>query len=649
MDASSPPTPIPAKPLKEDSESDILYRRPIAKNWLIWQSDEGVREAFAKRLGIHTTLAHLLIQRGMTSVEEAQTFLNPSLDQMHDPFLMLDMKEAVDIVLKALEHGEQIVVHGDYDVDGISSAAVTYEFLKSIGAEVSFFIPRRDKEGYGLNVETIRKLRHEGAQLLITTDCGISNHTEIAVAKSLGLKSIIVDHHTVPEVLPPADAILNPLRPGCEFPFKQLAAVGVAFNFVVALRTALRARGIFKYVPEPDLRSYLDLVALGTIADVVPLVDENRIFARFGLEVLSKRQRAGVSALIERACNDVRHVTAQTVSFQIAPRLNAAGRMGDASICVELLTTRSYARAMELATVLEGLNKERQVTERDITRQALVCADELVAKGHPILVVAGQGWNRGVLGIVASRLMERHNRPAILIGIDENNLGKGSARSANGINLIQALGEVSDLLESYGGHTAAAGVALSGDHVEEFRRRLVVIVQRMLEESGNDLTPELQIDGELPLTDIDEQLMRQLDQLAPFGMHNPEPVFVAGPVAAIRARVVGKKHLRARFVEGNCVIDAIGFSMGDLKPKLDKMVWLAFVPKRTMRRGQERIEMHIKGLRTEDGTYKDQGAGIEDADGTMILPEETFEEIDTTALAAVLRAEQAQREDDDRQ
>ena len=298
------------------------------KEWVVWQSNDDERRAFAEEVGVHPLVAHMLLQRGLTDPEQADAFINPSLAQMHDPYLMKGMDDAVEVVLEALEHGEHIVIHGDYDVDGISSCSVMYEFLRDIGGDVSYFIPRRDKEGYGLNIETIRRLRHEGADLLITTDCGISNVDEIVVAKALGLKVVVVDHHTVPEELPPADAILNPLRPGCAFPFKQLAAVGVAFNYVVALRSALRERGIFKVVPEPDLRNYLDLVALGTIADVVPLVDENRIFAKFGLEVLSKRRRAGVSALIERSKSDVKRATAQTVSFQLAPRLNAAGRMG---------------------------------------------------------------------------------------------------------------------------------------------------------------------------------------------------------------------------------------------------------------------------------------------------------------------------------
>ena len=588
------------------------------KEWVVWRSDDALRGQLADELDIHPLVAHLLIQRGLTHPQRAREFLNPTLAQMHDPFLMKGMDEAVMIVLRALEHSERIVIHGDYDVDGISSASVLYEFLRDIGASedlISYFIPRRDKEGYGLNIETIRRLQHEGCELLITTDCGVSNVDEITVAKALGLKVVVVDHHTVPEVLPPADAILNPLRPGCQFPFKKLAAVGVAFNFVVALRAALRERGVFKagYVPEPDLRNYLDLVALGTIADVVPLVDENRLFARFGLDVLSKRRRAGISALVERACHNLKQATTQTVSFQLAPRLNAAGRMGDASICVELLTTRSYARAVKLAGDLEELNRARQVTERVIMREALPQAEEQAALSRPILIIVGEGWSRGVLGIVASRMMERYGRPAILIGV-EDGVGKGSARSTAGVNLIAALDEVADLLQTYGGHTSAAGVALSAKHIDEFRTRLPGIVAHQME-GGEVPTPTIDIDSQISFGDLDQRMIQDMMLLSPFGMGNPEPVFLCAPARSSRARVVGKRHLRARFHDDQRAIDGIGFSMSESRDLLERPVAVAFVPKVSSRKGRERLEMHIKDLRPAHADYPDRIEDIETGAG----------------------------------
>lgn len=577
------------------------------REWIVWRSEDAKVDEFVHELDLHPKVAHLLLKRGLHDLESAQAFLNPSLNQMHDPFLMKGMAEGVRIVFEALTRGERIVVHGDYDVDGISSCSVLYEFLQDMGANVGYFIPRRDKEGYGLAIETIRRLQHEGTDLLITTDCGISNVDEIVLARALGMKTIIVDHHTVPAVMPPADAILNPLQPGCEFPFKHLAAVGVAFNFVVGLRKALREYGIFEnhLVPEPDLRNYMDLVALGTVADVVPLVDENRLFTRFGLDVLSKRRRAGISALIERACSDVQNANTQTISFQLAPRLNAAGRMGDASICVELLTTRSYARAVKLAGQLEELNKERQISEREIMREALPQAEEQAALDRPILVVVGEDWNRGVLGIVASRLMERYHRPAVLIGI-EDGMGKGSARSTNGISLIEALERVSDLLVTYGGHTSAAGVALTSEHIDAFRTRLPAAVADMMM-NGPVKPPPLDLDGQLSLGDLDQDFLEDIDKLAPFGMGNPEPIFLCTPTRTSRAKIVGKKHLRARFHDDQYALDGIGFSMSESKDLLEEgPVAVAFVPKQSTRQGRHRLELHIKDLRRASDDVPDE-------------------------------------------
>jgi single-stranded-DNA-specific exonuclease len=565
------------------------------REWTLKPYDEQLMQQLSESFKIHPLTARILLQRNIHTVEAADAFLNPSLAQMHDPFLMKGMHDAVENILQALELGERIVVHGDYDVDGISSVSVLYEFLTDIGANATYFIPRRDRDGYGLTIATVRRLQHEGAQVLITTDCGISSVDEVRLARALGMRVIIVDHHTIPPVLPPANAILNPLQPGCAFPFKQLAAVGVTFNLVVALRAELRTRGIFQYVPEPDLRNYLDLVALGTVADVVPLIDENRIFTRFGLEVLSRRKRAGISALIERACNDLEHATTQTISFQIAPRLNAAGRMDDASICVDLLTTRSYAHAVELAGRLEEMNRERQVSEREIMRMALIQAEEQAALERPVLVLVGDDWNRGVLGIVASRMLERYNRPAILIGV-EDGVGKGSARSTEAVNIIAALNGVQDLLQSYGGHVAAAGLALSAEQMDAFRTRLPQVVNDLLHNAPLQ-RPQLQIDGIIQIAQMDEQFLLELERLEPFGYGNPEPIFQCVPQRASRVRVVGKRHLRARFHDEESVVEGIGFSLGDAKTLLDRPFALAFAPRVSIQRGVPHLEVTIKDLK----------------------------------------------------
>lgn len=595
----------PLEPELLDEEEET----PTHKSWILRTCDETITQWYAQQLDQPPLVARLLLQRGLTDLDEIKTFLNPSLNDLHDPFFMKDMDKAVDLVLSTMEQGQKIVVHGDYDVDGVSSVSVLYEFLRDIGAQVSYFIPRREIEGYGLNIETVRRLRHEGHDLLITTDCGISNVDEIRLAKSLGLKTIVVDHHTIPEVLPPADAILNPLQSDCAFPFKKLAAVGVTFNLVIALRSALRDKGIFRFVPEPDLKSYLDLVALGTVADVVPLVDENRIFTRVGLEVLSKRRRAGISALFERANIEVKHATTQTISFQLAPRLNAAGRMGDAALGVELLTTRSYARAVELANMLEELNRERQVSSRDIFRAALIQAEEQVALGRPILVLAGEGWNRGVLGIVASQLMERFHRPAILIGI-EDGVGKGSARSVEGVNLIEALGQVEELLQTFGGHTVAAGLALSAEHIDAFRSRLPLVVSHLLNDQPLP-APVLRIDAIVDLEDLNDELLDALSALAPFGMGNPEPVFMSKPQRASKIQIIGKRHLRARFYSHNQLVEAFGYNLSESRELLEDPVVLAYVPKLSVRRGKSHVELRIKDLRSHQATLPDQTERID--------------------------------------
>ncbi len=566
------------------------------KEWVVWepQPASGL-EAYADELDIHPLTARILMQRGINDVQAADAFLHPLLRHMRDPFLMIGMEEALHQVLLALDRGSRIVIHCYFDVDGVCSVAVLYEFLHALGANVGFHVPQRDQEGYGLNGITVRRLHEEGCDLIITVDCGVSNVEEITLARKLGMRVIVVDHHTVPPILPPADAILNPLQPGCNYPFKHMAAVGVTFNLVVALRATLRKHGVYEHIPEPDLRNSLDLVALGTVADVVPLTEENRIFVRHGLDVIAGRRRPGVAALMERASSDGLAVTPQTISYRIAPRINAAGRMGDASMCVELLTTQSYGRALELAGQLEALNNSRQELERQILQIAIDQADEQIEQGRQILLVYGEDWPRGVLGIVASRLVERYNRPAILMGI-ERGQAKGSARSIDGINVIEVIAHGKDLLDSFGGHTAAAGLAIPAEHMLEFRERLDQGMRAAL--SNQPLPhPILHIDCVVELGELDEAFARDLEKLGPFGTGNPEPVLLCRRCLATNIRIVGRKHLKARFRDAQTMLDGIGFSMADDVSSLNESVAVAFVPRYTHYRGRNRLEMHLRGIR----------------------------------------------------
>jgi single-stranded-DNA-specific exonuclease len=574
------------------------------REWVLRRSNSGQWDALREEFELHPLTARLMFQRGIYELDVADKFLNPSLKHMLDPFLMKGMKRAVREILLALDGGDRIVIHGDYDVDGVCSVSVLYSFLRALGANVDYYIPKRDQDGYGLNAATVRRLAEQGCDLLVTTDCGVSNVEEIGIARRLGMRVVVVDHHSVPEKLPDANAILNPLQSDCRYPFKGLAAVGVAFCFVVALRKELRSRGVFKHVKEPDIRNLLDLVALGTIADVMPLVGQNRIFVSYGLDILAQRKRAGVAALMERVSRAESSVNTQTVSFGLAPRLNAAGRMGDATICVELLTTRSYRKALELAETLEGLNVERQGIERGIFEAALPQAQAQVDRGRKILVVAGVEWPRGVLGIVASRLMDRFHRPAIMAGIEDGE-AKGSARSIDGIDILSVLDQSADLLRTYGGHVSAAGLSFAAENLEDLRDGLNNAADRMLREQKMP-QPRVALDGAVDLGALDERFVRDLKRLEPFGSGNKEPIFLTPQSQASRVRVVGENHLRARFRDSTGVLDGIGFSLASLEPLLNDSVAIAFSPRYSVFRGRGRLEMHIKDIRRASDDVPDR-------------------------------------------
>jgi single-stranded-DNA-specific exonuclease len=579
------------------------------REWVLKSSSSGQWDSLREEFELHPLTARLLFQRGICELEEADQFLNPSLKQMHDPFLMKGMRRAVRELLVALDGGDRVVIHGDYDVDGVCSVSVLYSFLRALGANVHYYIPKRDQGGYGVNEDTVRTLADDGCDLLVTTDCGVSNVDEIALARQLGLRVVVVDHHSVPETLPDANAILDPLQVDCEYPFKEMAAVGVTFCLVVALRKELRSRGVFKHVKEPDVRNLLDLVALGTIADVVPLVDQNRIFVSYGLDILAQRKRAGVAALMERVARSEGSVNTQTVSFGLAPRLNAAGRMGDATICVELLTTRSYRKALELAEKLEALNVERQGIERGVVETCVSQAQAQVDLDRKVLVVAGVDWPRGVLGIVASRLVERFHRPTIVAGIEDGE-AKGSARSINGIDILSILDQSAELLNTYGGHTAAAGLSFDAQNLDALRDGLNRAADALFRESRLP-QPEVALDGSVELGALDDRFVRDLKRLEPFGTGNAEPVFLARQSQASRVRVVGKNHLRARFRDSTGALDGIGFSLASLEPLLDDSVAIAFSPRYSVFRGRGRLEMHIKDIRRASDDVLDR---VEDMD-----------------------------------
>ncbi|MCF6180001.1 MAG: single-stranded-DNA-specific exonuclease RecJ [Geopsychrobacter sp.] len=445
-----------------------------------------------------------LANRGFSSAEAADDFLRSKLGALPDPDLLPAMAIAVDRLSEALSRGEKIAVHGDYDVDGITGTSLLVESLRAFGGQVEFYIPSRLKDGYGLSAEAIRKTAKARCTLIVTVDCGVSALAEADLAKSLGLDLIITDHHQPPEVLPDCLALVNPHLPQNRFPWPDLAGVGVAFFLMLSLRRRLREQGLFSNLPEPDLKEVLDLVALGTIADMVPLGGVNRMLVRSGLQRLDQASRPGIFALKQVA--DVKKVSCGSVGFRLAPRLNAAGRLKDATLGVQLLLSEGARSVEELARELDRCNRERQQLEEQTLNEAVAMV-EAGGCGEHCLVLASEGWHAGVIGIVASRLVERYYRPTVMIALADG-LGKGSARSVFGFNLFSALGRASGSLKSHGGHAAAAGLSLSADLVDAFRQDFEQVAAAEL--TAADLVPRFEHDGKVLLAELTMPAVHQL-------------------------------------------------------------------------------------------------------------------------------------------
>ena len=566
----------------------------LSRQWQFAQMEVSSRLQSFEPLGLDPLIAEILANRGVETLEAAQSFLHPNFNDLSDPNTLLDMDLAIRRTLEAFRDGEKILVFGDDDVDGITSASCVYLFFLKLEVDVGFKIPIRSVDGSGLRCESIREASAKGVTLLITTDCGINSVEEIALAGTLGIDVIVLDHHMLPDTLPNACAILNPLRPESAFPFGRLAAVGVSYNFVSGLYGALCDYGL---LPNNwmDLREYLDIVALGTVADVMPLVSENRIYVREGLKVIRKRRRPGVSALLERAHADDQPITARTIGYRIAPLLNAAGRMGDAGRCVELLSTTSYKRADELARELERDNQERQRCEREILTEALKLASEEFDAGKSLLMLWNASWHPGVLGIVASRVKERYHRPSALVAINqETGIARVSMRSIPGIDLIKALKSTEKLLESYGGHIAAAGMTLKVANLEAVRDSLEAAIRSQADPLP---TPKLKIDARCSLSDLTPEFADDLALLAPFGAGNPEPVLLASKVRVLKSRVINDRHLRLKLREGDLSMNAIGFTLATEWNLQEQPVDAVFTPRVMHPWQQQQIELNVLDIR----------------------------------------------------
>ncbi|HVA00783.1 MAG TPA: single-stranded-DNA-specific exonuclease RecJ [Terriglobia bacterium] len=544
----------------------------------------------ARELGISPLTCRLLAVRGITEPAAAEQFLHPRLAHLHDPFLMAGMEAAVARLRRAIAAQEKILIYGDYDVDGTTAVVVLLAALGSLGACVDVHIPHRLRDGYGMRLPVVERAAAEGYTVLVSVDTGIREHEVVARARELGIDCIITDHHLPKTSLPDACAILNPRRPDCSYPDKNLSGVGVAFKLAQALLGAGMSEAV--------LRSYLKVVAIGTIADVVPLTGENRVIARFGLTGLRQPVQAGLSALLEVAGLNGRTPSAGDIAFRIAPRLNAAGRMEDARAVIELLRTSDPARAREIALGLEELNSERQRVEESILNEI-----EETLQSHPelseryALVFAGEGWHRGVLGIVAQRVVERRYRPTLVIGVADG-AGQGSGRSISNFHLLNALTAVQDVFERFGGHAAAAGFTLPSNLLGELDARFEAYARSVL--SPEDLEPLLRVDAEVDLEQVDWPLYEELRKLEPFGMGNPTPVFVARNLhLALSPQIVGKKHLKLKVGKGSKLFNALGWNQGGRAglPEPGEFLDLAFTLDENFYQGIASLQLIIKDLR----------------------------------------------------
>ena len=553
----------------------------LRKRWILRQPDQAFVNRCCDELKLSALLARVIALRDLTAIEAAKCYLSSSLrSDLPSPFLMADMDAAVDRIVRAIQASESISIWGDYDVDGTTGASVLVSFLREIGVEAIFYVPHRIEEGYGLNIEGLRRLKERGVRLVVMVDSGISNFKEVAAANEIGVDIVIVDHHQPPEQLPPAIAVVNPHRSDCAFPDKGLCAAGLAFYVVIALRARLRDAGWFRASGDPDLRRHLDIVALGTIADMVPLMGVNRTLVKRGLTALGSSTRPGVIALKQIAGFATGDVTAGQVGFQLGPRINAAGRMDAAIKVIELLTTESPEVALRIAQELDAHNRERRAMEAEVLQTALEQAGKVIERRRYSLVLSGEGWHPGVLGIVASRVVERFHRPTIVLGF-QGGEGKGSARSIRGFHMVEGLRRCGYLLEKFGGHEYAGGLTIKEENLPSFIEAFDEAARAVL--SDEALVPFLEIDAQLNFAEIGHPLMREIDVLKPFGVGNPEPIFISRGIEVCERKDF-PLGARFRFRQAGRFVSGVAFgvkedfaarpgAMVDLVYRLSENVW----------------------------------------------------------------------------
>jgi single-stranded-DNA-specific exonuclease len=546
-------------------------------------------EYLSRNASISTAFAQILVNRGLKDTDTIKNFLNPSFDNLHDPFQIPDMERAVQRLKSAVEKGETILVHGDYDADGITATALLVSALNSLGLNTRYYIPNRITDGYGFSREGIRRAEKLGATLILTVDCGINSTEEVSLASSLGIDVIITDHHRPPQKLPEALAIINPHRFDSEYPFKDLAGVGVAFKLVHAL-----FRDSHTTINDSQLSTLLEFVAVGTIGDSVPLTGENRILVQYGLKALNNSRSPWIEALKETAGVNRQDMRSGLFSYTLIPRINAIGRLGDAHEVVEFFLTRDELKAKETASLLEEQNRKRQKIEESVYRSALGMLDAEHLDGA--IVLHSPEWHPGVLGIVASRFVERFYRPTFLFSIKDS-VAKGSARSIPSFNLYESICKCDTMLLGYGGHSQAAGIRIHVDNIPEFKQAIISVIENTF--NRDDMTPTVEIDAGIELFEVNFNLIKELTLLEPFGIANQAPLLGAKGVEMISPRIVGNKHLKMKSKQKSISIDTIGFAMANHLELADSSskVDIAFVPRMNEWNGNKTLQLNLKALR----------------------------------------------------
>ncbi len=556
------------------------------KEWHIYEADEKEVSRIKEKYKINDLLARILVNRNITEDDKIRLFLEPTRNDFYNPYLIKDMEVAVERIIKAINEKEKIIIYGDYDVDGITSVTVLKSFFKDLGVDVDFYIPNRLDEGYGLNKEAIDKIVKEKYDLMITVDCGISGIEEIDYANSLGLDVIVTDHHEPGDILPKAIAVIDNKRQDSTYPFRELAGVGVAFKLCQAL-------GIRLGLKEESYLKYLDIVCVGTISDIVPLVDENRVITKLGLLLVKQTKNLGLRSII--SSSGYTKIDSNTISFGVAPRINACGRMGEAEEALKLLLSKNINEVNELTKKLNERNKTRQEIEKQIYESVIEKINKEHLENHRVIVVGGKNWHHGVIGIVSSKITEMYFKPSILVSF-EDEIGKGSGRSIPGFDLHDALMKCSKFLEKFGGHSMAVGVTIKKENFSKFVDAFEEVAK---EEKIEQIVPIVNIDAKLTLKDIDKEIVESLKLLEPFGEANKMPMFAFKNmrIDSIRALSEGK-HLKLTLKEDNKIINAIGFNIGELAEEYrigDRVDIAGFLEINTFN-GTDNLQINIKDI-----------------------------------------------------